>query len=340
MALDSQPPPSSFVAELEDARRSARRIPDFFIVGHAKSGTTAMHAMLRAHPQVYMPAMKETQFLARDPSERAGLSSAQGPRRSLTLEGYLALFEDALPKQRAGEASTTYLRTPEVADRIAALRPDARIIAILREPASFLHSLHLQLLEVKLESERDFARALALEQERRQHRVDVADPLEYRALLYSEHVSYTEQLRRFHERFGRDRVLVLIYDDFRRDNEKVMRRIFRFLEVDDSVAVERRSANPTVRVRSHRGQALFNAISVGRTPATSVLKRGVQAMVPAPLLQRAMLAARRTVINERPPPADRELIEELRRRFKPEVTAVSEYLGRDLVKLWGYEQLP
>ena len=50
--------------------RSSGRIPDFFIVGHAKSGTTALYEMLRRHPEIYMPEAKEPWFMASDMAVR------------------------------------------------------------------------------------------------------------------------------------------------------------------------------------------------------------------------------------------------------------------------------
>ncbi len=68
-------------------------------------------------------------------------------------------------------------------------------------------------------------------------------------LLYSEHVRYVEQLRRYHAVFAREQVLVLIYDDFRADNEATVRRVLRFLDVDDTAPIEAVEANPTVGIR-------------------------------------------------------------------------------------------
>ena len=87
-----------------------------------------------------------------------------------TLEDYLSLFDSATPEQRAGDYSTSYLVSHFAASRIAELQPDARIIAILREPASFLRSLHLQLLQNHVETEKDLRRAIAFEQDRREGR--------------------------------------------------------------------------------------------------------------------------------------------------------------------------
>ena len=85
-----------------------------------------------------------------------------------TLAGYRSLFKGARADQLIGEATPTYLRSTLAADNIAALPPSARIIAILREPASLLRSVHLQAVRNYDETEKDFARALALEDARRE----------------------------------------------------------------------------------------------------------------------------------------------------------------------------
>src|SRR5436305_2567239 len=89
------------------ARGSQQRLPDFFIVGHAKSGTTALYEMLRGHPEIFMPELKEPWFFATDMRPRF-----QPPRAGAlpqTLEEYRMLFADARAGQRVGEASSSYL---------------------------------------------------------------------------------------------------------------------------------------------------------------------------------------------------------------------------------------
>ncbi len=204
-------------------REPGGRVPDFFIVGHAKSGTTALYEMLRTHPQIYMPVLKEPWFFASDMRPRFY------PRRSgippQTLAEYLALFADAEPDQRVGEASSSYLWSRTAAAAIAEVRPDARLIAILREPASFLRSLHLQLLQSHVEVKKDFAEAIALEADRREGRNVPRSSHRPQLLQYADHVRYVEQLRRYHEHFSAEQLLVLIYDDFRADNEGTVRRV-------------------------------------------------------------------------------------------------------------------
>jgi hypothetical protein len=313
------------------------RVPDFFIVGHPKCGTTALYRMLRSHPQVFMPDIKEPWFLA--PDLRAPHRAARIGKRPETLAEYLALFAPAPPDQRAGEASSSYLMSGSAAGRIAELAPQARIVAILREPAGFLRSLHLQNVQVHVEAERDLRTALALEPERRRGRAIPPRCPRPLALLYSEHVRYVEQLRRYHELFGRERVLVLLYDDFRAENEATVRRVLRFLEVDDAVPIEPVEANPTVGVRSLRLHRAVQAVSVGGGPVTDALKGSVKAITPRRLRHAGLRAVRRGVVFGAPPPPDAQLVAQLRRRFAPEVVALGEYLGRDLVRQWGYDGL-
>ena len=180
--------------------------------------------MLKTHPQVFMPRIKEPRFLGSDLRPRQGHEQAvreQGYPK--TMAEYLALFDDAQPGQRAGEATPIYLWSKSAPDAIAALQPDARIIAILREPASFLRSLHLSFILGHNEGERDLRKAMSLEDARRAGKQIPRSSHRPQLLQYSEHVRYVEQLSRYHARFSADQILVLIYDDFRRDNEGTLR---------------------------------------------------------------------------------------------------------------------
>jgi hypothetical protein len=318
---------------LEHASRTT--IPDFFIVGHPKCGTTALYEMLRGHPQIHMPVKEPWFFVA----ERTRSSDGGAARSPEELEEYLSLFEGAEPGQRIGEATPSYLRSRTAAREIAEVAPDARIVAILREPASFLRSFHLQSVQAHVETETDFAKALALEQPRRRGESIPADVSRPEDLLYSEHVRYVEQLRRYRDAFGAERLLVLIYDDFRADNEGTVREVLRFLEVDDSRPVALVQANPSVRLRSRKMDELVDSLSHGRGGASRALKSAVKTLTPRGLRRGTLATIQRRVVYGQPPPADRALTLELRRRFIGEVRALGEYLDRDLVALWGYDEL-
>jgi hypothetical protein len=319
-------------------RAGAGRVPDFFIVGHAKSGTTALYEMLKGHPQIFMPHVKEPWFFSSDMRVRfQPLRAAPEPD---TLDEYKRLFAPALPGQKAGEASSSYLWSQTAAAAIARENPQARIIAILREPTSFLRSLHLQLLQTHVEDEKDLRKAMELEAARREGRNIPRRSHRPQLLQYASLVRYAQQLRRYHEHFPPEQVRVLIYDDFRADNEGTVRDVMRFIGVDADGPIDTLDANPSILMRSQRLDDLVYTVSVrGGGPLTRVTRGAIKAAVPRSVRRGALGVARRRVVHASPPPADEALMRELRERFKPEVAAAGEYLGRDLLGLWGYDEL-
>lgn len=312
----------------QPAASNTHRFPDFFLVGQPKCGTTALHQALRQHPAIYMPEAKEPNFFS------AEWQKSGGPPDSLA--DYMALFAGARPDQRVGEASVFYLSSPIAAQSIAEAQPTARILAVLREPASLLHSLHLQFVQSAFEPERDLRRALALEKDRREgRRVPVAAGTWQRRLLYSEHIRYVEQLRRYANFFPPEQMMVLLYEDFRNDNAGTLRAVLKFLDVDQTVPIAVAETNPTVRVRSrylnritHREEGLIWRAT------TTVAK----AVMPS-RLRADLRSSWRHVIYGAAPAPDGDLMVELRHRFKPEVESISEYLDRDIVKIWGYDRI-
>ena len=169
-------------------------LPDFFIVGQPKCGTTSIYEILKCHPEIFMPWHKEPNFFITDAHYRNTPGS---------LEEYLQLFEPAESGQRVGEASVLYLSSSTAAAGIAELVPAAKIVAVLREPAALLRSFHMQLVQSRVEIEGDLRRALALEADRREgRRIPRASRDEAPMLFYSNHVRYVDQLRRFHDRFS------------------------------------------------------------------------------------------------------------------------------------------
>jgi hypothetical protein len=331
MAMSSKPPQSA------DAERPHGRVPDFFIVGHHKSGTTAMYEMLRRHPQIYMPEMKEPEFFGRAHSGRREAVPASrqhtptfGETRPQTYAEYVSLFTAATPDQRVGEASPSYLRSLTAASEIAAVQPDARIVAILREPVSFLYSLHLQMVRNHVQRELDFGRALATEGVEREGE---------RVHLYTDRVCYVEQLRRYHDVLPSEQILVLIYDDFRADNETAVRSVLSLLDVDVNRPIEQLDANPTIAPRSKHLDAWLFALRSGHGPVSGGIKATLKTLTPKRTQRKLVRTVQRNIVYSAAPPLPRSLTLELRRRFKPEVVALSEYLDRDMVGMWGYDDL-
>jgi hypothetical protein len=314
------------------------RVPDFFVVGHEKCGTSALDLMLKRHPEIFLPDTKEQKFFA--PELRGGSDRGQDGSRPRTFEDYVRVFAPAAAEQRIGEVSPMYLRSQYAASRIAEVQPAARIIAILREPVSFLRSFHLQAVQNHIETESDFRTAMALEPLRREGKRLPRNRVA-QTLFYSDHVHYVEQLRRYHAAFSPEQVLVLIYDDFRADNAAVVREILRFLDVDESFPIETVETNSLQGVRSMRLHKLRRIVRRrGLNPAAGGrLARAIDALPPRSLSSKAFSAMFRRLAYGPPAPQDERLTLDLRRRFKPEVVALSEQLDRNLVALWGYEDI-
>ncbi len=310
--------------------------PSFFIVGHSKSGTTALSTFLGQHPQLYVCKPEEPNYFCPSWCRAAGPPSIFHRR---TEAQYLELFGSAEPGQLCGEASAAYLYSEEAARLIAGFAPGARIIAIFREPGEFLRSYHLQLLKnVPAEGEavRELGEAIRLEAERRAGRRLPAGCLVPELLWYaSERLRYDEHLDRFTARFPADRVLALVYDDFRRDNAGTVRRVLEFLGVDPSFEPRLEQHNTGgVALRSRRLQSLLHRA----THAGGAAGRA-RALLPRRLRRRAVAAAYERVVFEKAPPVPAELATEIRARAAPHVAGLGDRLGRDLLGEWGYQAI-
>ena len=301
------------------------RLPDFFIVGQPKSGTTALYQMLREqHPGVFMTGVRSPKFFSTDQLADSGREQLNLPT---TLEQYVALFAPAGPDQIVGEASPQYLRSETAAGEIAAVAPGAKIIAIFREPASFVRSLHLQLAQSGTETELDLRRAVENERVERAGRT---------RLRYSDHVRYAEQLQRYEDAFPREQILALIYDDYRADNEATVRKVLAFLGVDEAVPVQAIQSNPTVGTRASGLNRAVKAVTAGEGRAGKALNRTIKSVLPQSARRRALRTTHDRLLYGEPPPVDEQLMAELRERYAGEVDALGRHIDRDLLDLWGY----
>lgn len=330
------PAPDERQGDPRDREASGDRMttPSLFIVGHSKSGTTALAKFLGEHPGVFMSSPKEPNYFARDFTRDV----TEGPFAERSEGAYLGLFAGARPDQVAGEASACYLYSKVAAQEIAAFEPEAKIVIMLREPVSFLHSYHLQKLKNPLpgaEDIRDFEQALAAEEDRKQGRRLPPHCRVPQLLFYSERVKYAEQVARYLEVFPRENVLVIIYDDFKRDNRAVYDEVLAFLGLDPSFEPEFRDYNKGALVR-HKGLQTFMGQLTHGQGAGALLHHPVKWLVPAAARRKmARLAYQRVVFKEKPILSG-DLVARLRDRYRPEVVQVSELLGRDLVREWGY----
>jgi Sulfotransferase family len=208
-------------------------LPTFFVIGAQKCGTTALYMALRQHPQIYMSPRKEPRFFA-----FAGQApNFCGPgselfRQDVIYEraAYEALFSQAGSDQVRGEASPIYLSSYQpaaTAQQIQARVPDARLIAILRQPAQRAWSAYLHHRRLGLEPLPDFRKALAQETARTtQHW--------YPGWRYRQNGFYAANLRPYFDLFERQQIRVYLYEEWNKQPSAVLADIFQFLQVDPS----------------------------------------------------------------------------------------------------------
>lgn len=203
-------------------------LPNFLIIGATKAGTTSIHNYLGQHPEIFVCPHKETNFFAQD-SATCFLGDAIN-----TQEDYEREFESVKNEKVIGETSPAYLAVPTAPEKIHGLIPHAKLIAILRDPAERAYSHYLMRRRQKREFRSSFEQCL---------NEDDIDP----ERSYKSRGFYGEQLERYRKFFRKDQILVLLYEDFVENPEKMLQKIFTFLEVDPAFAPdmsERYNTNP------------------------------------------------------------------------------------------------
>ena len=276
--------------------------PNFFVLGVPKCGTTTLHEVLIAHPNIFMTKQKEPRFFDTDTYYNRG------------FDRYLRdHFRGAAGFKARGEASPTYLRSGKARDRIRGdLGKDLRFVVILRDPVKRAWSAYLQECRRGLETE-TFERALELEPTRLSR-----DPT---CAAYFLGGLYARQLRVWFEAFPREHFLVLLTEDLAERPAAVARQAFAFLEVDPDV--EFSPPSPA---------------NVGWTPRCprlgAALNRRLKRFVPYSSRQRLGKLINRWISRpfEGAPTIDPAIARALRRRYRDEILAVEEIIGRDLGK--------
>lgn len=221
-------------------------LPNFFIAGAPKSGTTSLYHYLDQHPEIYMSPIKEPHYFASEirrerfserlrsraePDARALRTYLDGPMRDKRFGGpvtewsdYLKLFRDAGGRKAIGEASVCYLWSESAAANIRRVIPDARIILILRNPVEMAFSLYLHTLRSGA-IQCSFRDAIEMGLEQRGGPIDVMHP-------FLDMGFYHRQLRRYLDSFPEEQIVIYWYDEYQADPARTLADIFRFLKVD------------------------------------------------------------------------------------------------------------
>lgn len=184
---------------------------DFIYVGGPRCGSTWLAAVLSDHPEVFIPPSKEIHFFNDRMPYRFEYRYPRG------MAHYLSFFDQAEPGQLRGDISPFYFLDPNAAWRIHRHLPDAKIISFLRDPVDMLYSLYLLLRQRERR-----APSFEAELEANPQLLDLC--------------RFDRLLQPYFDLFERERVLVLLHGDLRRDAKATARQVFRFLGVDEDFA--------------------------------------------------------------------------------------------------------
>lgn len=284
--------------------------PNLFVPGAAKAGTTSLHAYLAQHPQVGMASLKEPHYFSRirpAPHLEAFFRSVQ------SADDYLALFRDAEGMRVRGEASTSYLWDPGAPGRIESTCSDPRFVVLLRDPVTRAFSHYLNDVREGIEH-RTFLAAVEEELSRNEPGQWGVDSL-YLDLGY-----YSAPLQRYFNRFGRDRVLVLVFDEVIQEPRLALREVFRFLRLDTQPA-------EAIRLAAHNPHRQPRGRLAGRILGSPGMRRTVRRLT----TRRLRRIGRRLLLRAAPKPTlDEDLRSRLASHYRDDVAATEELLGREL----------
>lgn len=294
--------------------RPGAKLPNAFILGAPKCGTTSMTTWLQGHPSVFVPEMSEPHHFNTDSGFRFS------PDRSTYAWHYRKVTE---AHHVVLDGSVFYLFSRDAVPNIERERPGARYVVMLRDPVSMVGSLHRQKVTSGSEDVTDVRQAWRLSGERAAGRGGTKFALDGRLLDYQAICRLGEQVERLLATVDRDRVLFLLLDDVAADPRREYLRVLTHLGVED----DGRTEFPVLNAAHVRRSMLLRraVLFVGR--ASTGLKRRVGFFGGTGLLNAIDRANKRTVPLEALPQGFRA---EIAAYYRDDVALLGSLIGRDL----------
>jgi hypothetical protein len=301
------------------------KLPNFFIVGAPRCGTTALSRYLAAHPQICFSRPKESHYL---------LHRHRQVSRNEWMRRYIDQFFGHCQShhQAVGEGSVSYLYSPIAIRRILRLNPHAKFIVAVRNPLDLLPSYHLRMRYLMQEDREDFQTAWQLQKRRLQGEEIPPFCRDRRLLQYTEVGKVGKYLERLIKMVGRDRCLILVFDDLMNHPQQVYQQVCHFLGVED----DGRTEFPATQVSRFYRYAWFQRLLFH--PPAFLMSLASRSSFKSPWMQWNRLIALRLhrwllQINSfpsKPPSLTPQMKAQLRATYASDVERLSDLLGRDL----------
>ena len=220
---------------LRDRWPPRKRLPHFLVLGTQKGGTTSLQKLLEQHPGVYLPPCKEVHYFS--------LHADESP------SWYASHYQNARWGQKRGDITPFYLFHPQAPERIHALLPRVRLIALLRDPVERTLSQYFHAQRHGFES-LSLDEALAAEPQR----LATGEAYSFQKHSYVARSRYLEQLDRYEALFPKKRMLVLKSEDLFNQTQSTWKQIQQFLKLRDIPL-------PMTLPRANAGQGEANEIA-------------------------------------------------------------------------------
>lgn len=290
-------------------------LPDFFVIGAQKAGSTYLLECLREHPDVFMPksevAFFEDPFFAED-----------------RLSQFAANFTSAKPGQKIGVKRPNVLGCPECPERLKKHLPGVKLIAVLRKPlertiSGYFHYMASGFIPIT-PVEEGLRKLLSGEYRSKPRAHEILD-----FSLYGQHLEH------FSRTFDREQITVVLLDDLKRNQAAELARLYREIGVDDCFQPKASRGQPMQAIyslprlrlrvwmdRAYRGYGPDRAyVYIRRGPLATACRAGAAA------IDRFVL---RPLFPAGAPPISAELTQMLQEKFVPDIERLEEWLGRDL----------
>jgi hypothetical protein len=283
--------------------------PNLFLIGAMKSGSTTLHELLAEHPQICMSEPKEPCYFIDPQVLKITWPEMWAMGFWQSEAAYLHLFEAKPGARYFGESSTDYSKRPKfdgVVERIAAFSPHSHIVYIVRDPVERTISHYWHMVEHRGETRSPLS---AIKED--PHYIEVSD--------------YAMQLTPYIERFGRDRVYVMTFEELIRDPAHSVRGVFEWLGVAaDFVPTGLAAAHNVTPVRVRQQRAGMGWLQRFRH---SALWTRLGPLTPAGLRRLGVGFAEKSVVRKQVDVTD--VVDYLRPLQKAQTTRLAALVGRE-----------
>ena len=295
-----------------------KKLPNFFIIGAPKAGTTAMSEYLKLHPNLFFSDPKEPHFFNDDHTYR----------HTHDFDTYLNYFSTVSKNHKCiGEGSVHYLRSKNAVPNILKINPEAKFIVMVRNPIDLAYAWHSQAIFNKSEDKYDFKQAWDLEESRKKGKNLPKFVSRIDTLLYSDIASLGNQIERLLSIVSKKNIHFILFDDFIKDTPLEYKKVLSFLDLEAFTPNSFEKINSNKQYKSkffkefleHNIRAIKSFLGIKQS--FGLFYKYFQKW---------------NTLNIKRKPLDSAFSNELKQFYRSDVEYLSKIFKRDLIKLWKY----